>query len=108
MCPGWRRCCVSASPELTPAQIMNRITATARHPGGGGVDNYVGAGVIDRWPHSPGMSRPARLPCRTGSNSFRPPGLHRAPPDRRPITIVVLTGTAVALILGIGALARRA
>jgi membrane-anchored mycosin MYCP len=25
---------------------MNRITATARHPGGG-VDNYVGAGVID-------------------------------------------------------------
>ncbi len=33
-------------PDLTPAQIINRITATARHPGGG-VDNYVGAGVID-------------------------------------------------------------
>jgi membrane-anchored mycosin MYCP len=34
-------------PNLTPAQVINRITATARHPGGG-VDNYVGAGVIDR------------------------------------------------------------
>ncbi len=33
-------------PDLTPAQVINRITATARHPGGG-VDNYVGAGVVD-------------------------------------------------------------
>ena len=33
-------------PDLTPAQIINRITATARHPGGG-VDNYVGAGAVD-------------------------------------------------------------
>ena len=50
-------------PDLTPAQIINRITATARHPGGG-VDNYVGAGVIDpvaalTWDIPPG---PKRLP----------------------------------------------
>jgi membrane-anchored mycosin MYCP len=37
-----------------------------------------------------------------------PPPVYVPPPDRRPITIVVVTGTAVALILGIGALARRA
>ncbi len=28
-------------PELTPAQIINRITASSRHPGGG-ADNAVG------------------------------------------------------------------
>ncbi|MDT5119864.1 MAG: rane-anchored mycosin, partial [Mycobacterium sp.] len=30
------------------------------------------------------------------------------PPDRGPITIVVITGAALAVILGIGAMARRA
>ena len=33
-------------PDLTPAQIINRITASARHPGGG-VDDAVGAGTVD-------------------------------------------------------------
>ena len=33
-------------PNLTAAQIINRLTATARHPGGG-VDDVVGAGVVD-------------------------------------------------------------
>jgi membrane-anchored mycosin MYCP len=93
-------------PELTPAQIMNRITATARHPGGG-VDNYVGAGVIDpvaalTWDVPAG---PKAVPYRVKQ---LPPPVYVPPPDRRPITIVVVTGTAVALILGIGALARRA
>jgi membrane-anchored mycosin MYCP len=37
-----------------------------------------------------------------------PPPVYIPPPDRGPITIVVLTGVGLALALGIGALARRA
>ena len=93
-------------PELTPAQIINRITATARHPGGG-VDNYVGAGVIDpvaalTWDVAPG---PKTVPYKVKQ---LPPPVYVPPPDRGPITIVVITGFSLALALGIGALARRA
>jgi membrane-anchored mycosin MYCP len=93
-------------PDLTAAQIMNRITATARHPGGG-VDNYVGAGVIDpvaalTWDVPPG---PKSAPYRVEQ---LPPPVVIVPPDRGPITIVVLSGVGLALVLGIGALARRA
>ena len=93
-------------PELTPAQIINRITATARHPGGG-VDNYVGAGVIDpvaalTWDVAPG---PKTLPYKVKQ---LPPPVYFPPPDRGPITIVVITGFSLALALGVGALARRA
>ena len=93
-------------PDLTPAQIINRITATARHPGGG-VDNYVGAGVIDpvaalTWDVPAG---PKTVPYRTKQ---LPPPVHVPPPDRGPITWVVVTGAGLALALGLGALARRA
>jgi membrane-anchored mycosin MYCP len=93
-------------PDLTPAQIINRITATARHPGGG-VDNYVGAGVIDpvaalTWDVPAG---PQRAPYKVKEI---PPPVYIPPPDRGPITAVVVTGAAVALLLGLGALARRA
>lgn len=93
-------------PELTAAQIMHRITATARHPGGG-VDNYVGAGVIDpvaalTWDVPEG---PRAVPYRVKQ---LPPPVVLQPPDRGPITIVVLTAAGLALTLGIGALARRA
>jgi membrane-anchored mycosin MYCP len=93
-------------PDLTPAQIINRITATARHPGGG-VDNYVGAGVIDpvaalTWDVPEG---PETVPFRVKEI---PPPVYAPPPDRRPITIVVVAGAALALALGLGALARRA
>jgi len=93
-------------PDLTPAQIINRITATARHPGGG-VDNYVGAGAIDpvaalTWDVPAG---PARVPYKVKEI---PPPVFIPPPDRGPITVVVVTGVALALILGVGALARRA
>jgi membrane-anchored mycosin MYCP len=93
-------------PDLTPAQIINRITATARHPGGG-VDNYVGAGVIDpvaalTWDVAPG---PKTVPYKVKQ---LPPPVYIPPPDRGPINIVVLTGIGLALALGIGALARRA
>ena len=93
-------------PDLTPAQIINRITATARHPGGG-VDNYVGAGVIDpvaalTWEVPDG---PEKAPFRVKEV---PPPVYIPPPDRGPITIVVVIGASLALFLGIGAMARRA
>ncbi len=93
-------------PDLTPAQIMNRITATARHPGGG-VDNYVGAGVIDpvaalTWDVPAG---PETVPYEVKQ---LPPPEYVPPPDRGPITAVVVIGAGLALALGLGVLARRA
>ena len=93
-------------PDFTAAQIINRITATARHPGGG-VDNYVGAGTIDpvaalTWDVPPG---PEAVPY---SVKQLPPPVYVPPPDRGPITIVVVTAASLAVILGIGALTRRA
>lgn len=93
-------------PDLTPAQIINRITATARHPGGG-VDNYVGAGVVDpvaalTWDVVPG---PRTVPYRVKQ---LPPPAYTPPPDRGPITWVVVTGGVLVVALGLGALARRA
>ena len=93
-------------PEYTPAQIINRITATARHPGGG-VNNVVGAGVIDpvaalTWDVPAG---PERIPYQVNEV---PPPAYVPPPDRAPITWVVVVGGGVALALGAGALARRA
>ncbi|AWT51082.1 type VII secretion system ESX-1 serine protease mycosin MycP1 [Mycolicibacterium smegmatis] len=93
-------------PDLTPAQIINRITATARHPGGG-VDNYVGAGVID-----PVAALTWEIPDGPEKAPFRvkevPPPVYIPPPDRGPITAVVIAGATLAFALGIGALARRA
>jgi membrane-anchored mycosin MYCP len=37
-----------------------------------------------------------------------PPPVHVPPPDRGPITAVVVAGAGLALALGLGALARRA
>lgn len=93
-------------PDLAPAQIINRITATARHPGGG-TDNDVGAGVIDpvaalTWDVPAG---PATVPYPVKEV---PAPVHVAPPDRGPITSVVATGAGLAVLLGVGALARRA
>ncbi|OBC01185.1 type VII secretion-associated serine protease mycosin [Mycobacterium sp. 852013-50091_SCH5140682] len=93
-------------PDLTAAQIINRITATARHPGGG-MDNYVGAGVIDpvaalTWEVPSG---PAKAPMRVKEV---PPPVYIPPPDRGPITIVVAIGLGLAFVLGVAAMARRA
>jgi membrane-anchored mycosin MYCP len=93
-------------PDLTAAQIINRITATARHPGGG-VDNYIGAGVIDpvaalTWEVPSG---PAKAPMRVKEV---PPPVYIPPPDRGPITIVVAIGLGLAFVLGVAAMARRA
>lgn len=88
-------------PELTAAQVMNRITATARHPGGG-ADNVVGAGVVDpvaalTWDVPPG---PATIPYQIKAI---PPPVYVPPPDRSPITWVVI----VAAKRGRGAGYRR-
>jgi membrane-anchored mycosin MYCP len=71
------------------------------------VDNYVGAGVIDpvaalTWDVPPG---PKTIPYKVKQ---LPPPVFIPPPDRRPITIVVVTAAALAFALGLGALARRA
>jgi membrane-anchored mycosin MYCP len=93
-------------PNLTAAQIINRLTATARHPGGG-VDDVVGAGVVDpvaalTWDLPPG---PKTAPF----NVKRiPPPAYIPPPDRGPITMVVVAGLGLAAVLGVAALTRRA
>lgn len=93
-------------PGLTPAQIRYRITATARHPGGG-TNDAVGAGVIDpvaalTWDVPPGPA--------TVSYGVRrlPPPVVVTPPDRGPITTVVVIGSSLAIALAVAALARRA
>jgi membrane-anchored mycosin MYCP len=93
-------------PNLTPAQVINRITATARHPGGG-ADNVVGAGVVDpvaalTWDVPLG---PEKAPYAV--KQLPPPPVVR-PPDRGPVTIVLLSSVGLGLILGLGALTRRA
>ncbi|MGD9622720.1 MAG: type VII secretion-associated serine protease mycosin [Mycolicibacterium sp.] len=93
-------------PDLTAAQIINRIIATARHPGGG-TDTVVGAGVIDpvaalTWDVPPG---PATISYAVKAVAPQP---DVAAPDRAPITGVVLATTGVAALLGIAALSRRA
>ena len=93
-------------PDLTPAQVINRITATARHPGGG-VDNYVGAGVVD-----PVAALTWDVPAGPRTVPFDvkqlPPPVFVPPPDHGPMNLVVIVGAALAAALGIGAMARRA
>lgn len=92
-------------PELSPAQIINRITASARHPGGG-VDESVGAGVINpvaalTWDIPPG---PVAAPVIVRRIPVPAPVL---PPDRGPITWVALGVLGVAAALGLAALTSR-
>ena len=93
-------------PDLTPAQIINRITATARHPGGGRRQ------LRRRRGHRPGRGVDVGCAGRPEDGAlpheaaFAP--VHVPPPDRGPITWVVVTGAGLALALGLGALARRA
>jgi membrane-anchored mycosin MYCP len=93
-------------PDLTPAQIVNRITASARHPGGG-VNDAVGAGVISpvaalTWDIPPGaVAEPVNV-------KRIPPPTPPAPPDRGPITAVAAGVAGLVLALGLTALARQA
>ncbi|RFD27255.1 type VII secretion-associated serine protease mycosin MycP1 [Mycobacterium uberis] len=89
-------------PDLTPTQIINRITATARHPGGG-VDDAVGAGVVNAvaaltWDIPPG-------PVSEPFNVRRiPPPVITPSPDRRPIMFVALGILGLFMALGLGVL----
>jgi membrane-anchored mycosin MYCP len=94
-------------PDLTAAQVINRITASARHPGGG-VDDVVGAGTVDAFaaltwdiPAGSAVATPLTV------HRIRPP----APvpgPDHGPITAVVNGIAGLFLTLGLAALARQA
>ena len=93
-------------PDLPPAQIVNRITATARHPGGG-IDDAVGAGIVNAvaaltWdipPDAPPTSYPAK--------KIEPP----APvpgPDHGPINAVAVGAIGLILALFLTTLFLRA
>jgi membrane-anchored mycosin MYCP len=93
-------------PDLTPAQIINRITASARHPGGG-VDDTVGAGVINpvaalTWDIPAG---PVAAPV---TIKRLPPPVPVLPPDRGPITAVALGAGGLLLAFALAALGGRA
>jgi membrane-anchored mycosin MYCP len=93
-------------PELTPAEVIDRIVSTARNPGGG-VDNAVGAGVIDAhdaltWDVATGPEE--ALP----TIQQLPPPVVVPPPDRGPITAVATGVLGLGLALALVALAGRA
>lgn len=92
-------------PELTPVQVMKRIQATARHPGGG-ANNLVGDGVVNAvaaltWdvPENPAPAPDVRP---------LPPPVVPPSPDRRPITVATLSALGLLAALGLGTLAVRA
>jgi membrane-anchored mycosin MYCP len=94
-------------PDLPPAQIINRIVASARHPGGG-VDDSVGAGAVDAV-----AALTWDIPA--GSSTAQPPVVKRvqppAPepaPDHGPIKVVAAAAGVVLLILGLANLIQRA
>jgi membrane-anchored mycosin MYCP len=95
-------------PDLTPAQIINRITASARHPGGN-FDDAVGAGIIDAvaaltWDIPSGPS------TATAPYAVKPiqPPMPVPGPDHGPIKAVAIGVIGLTLALGLGALTRRA
>lgn len=93
-------------PELTAPQVMQRIEATARHPGGG-VDDLVGNGVVNAlaaltWDITPGRGT---MPYNV--RRMPPPVLAPAP-DRLPITVVTLAIGGLLVALALGSLAARA
>jgi membrane-anchored mycosin MYCP len=94
-------------PDLTPAQIINRITGSARHPGGG-IDDAVGAGTVDAFaaltwdiPAGPAKAVPFAV------NRIQPP-VPVPQPDHRAITAVTEGVLGLILALGVAALIGRA
>jgi membrane-anchored mycosin MYCP len=95
-------------PDLTPAQVMTRITASARHPGGG-VDDAVGAGTMDAvaaltWDIPTGPATPG---APYAVKPLQPP-VPLPAPDHGPVTAVALGVIALVAALGLGALTGRA
>ena len=92
-------------PDLTPAQIISRITESARHPGGG-VNEAVGAGVVDAFAALTwGIPvDPAEAPATV--KQVEPPAPEPVP-DRGPINAVALGIASAALALAIAVLIGR-
>jgi membrane-anchored mycosin MYCP len=94
-------------PDLMPAQIIHRITASARHPGGG-VDDAVGAGTVDAYAaltwDIPAGPVTAGLPS---VQRIQPP-VPAPPPDRGPITAVAVGVIGLFMVFGLTTLARKA
>lgn len=93
-------------PDLTPAQIMHRIIATARHPGGG-VDDAVGAGIVDgvaalTWDVPNGPPTPLD-PVKALQAPVPVPS-----PDHGPIDAVTMGVMSLIVALGLAALVGRA
>ncbi len=86
-------------PGLTAHQVMDRIKATAQHPGNpGGRDHKVGAGMIN-----PVAALTAELPSEKGGKPAEPTQLMTNldplnPPDHTPL-IVALSGTGAGVTL---------
>jgi membrane-anchored mycosin MYCP len=93
-------------PDLPPAQILNRITATARHPGGG-IDDAVGAGIVNAV-----AALTWDIPAGTAANPLSvnriQPPVQVPGPDHGPIGAVTLGVAALFLALGVAALTGRA
>ncbi|MBW4716000.1 type VII secretion-associated serine protease mycosin [Saccharothrix obliqua] len=88
-------------PDLTAHQVMDRVKATAQHPGNpGGRDHKVGAGMIN-----PIAALTAELPSEKGVKPADPPQLMTDldplnPPDHTPLIVALSgTGAGVGLLL---------
>ncbi|MEE6178178.1 type VII secretion-associated serine protease mycosin [Mycobacterium sp. 050134] len=93
-------------PDLTPAQIVGRITSTARHPGGG-VDNAIGAGIVNAVAALTWDVPLDAAPAQYAINQIRPP-TPLPEPDHGPIDSVVVGSFGLMLAFCLGALLFRA
>ena len=93
-------------PDLPPVEVIKRITASARHPGGG-TDEAVGSGVVDAYAaltwHVPAEPAKDQIVVKR----IEPPAPIPSP-DRGPITAVALGVLGLLLALGLAALTGRA
>ena len=93
-------------PELTPAQVIDRIVSTARHPGSG-VDNAVGAGPVDA--HDALTWEVSTAPPEVAQTIKQlPPPVVVPPPDHGPIKAVGAGVLGLGLALALVALVGRA
>jgi membrane-anchored mycosin MYCP len=93
-------------PDLTPAQIMHRITATARHPGGR-VDDAVGAGTIDAVAALTWDVPPASATIDYPVKAIKPP-VPIPGPDHGPIDAVTMGVMGLIVAMGLAALFAQA
>jgi len=93
-------------PDLPPAEIVKRITASARHPAGG-TDDAVGAGVVDAHAALTWHVAPEATKDKDTVKRIEPP-IPIPSPDLGPITAVGLGFLGLLLALGLATLTGRA